>query len=105
MDADIAIHFSHQETGSLILREMMSVGLPIIAWDIQTVTEDLAHQSDLLIPIGNFQEAKNKLLYLSDNLDIRREIGLKSIALSKKYTSIDMYHNFIDILSIVNKKN
>ena len=103
LDADIAIHFSHQETGSLILREMMSVGLPIIAWDIQTVTEDLAHQSDLLIPIGNFQEAKNKLLYLSDNLDIRREIGLKSIALSKKYTSKDMYNNFIEILSRAKK--
>ncbi len=105
LDSDIGIHFSHQETGCLVVREMMSVGLPVIAWDIPTLRDDLEHQSDLLIPIGNFQEAKNKLFYLSDNFDMRKEIGLKNIDLSKRYTSKDMYYKFIEILSKANKKN
>lgn len=96
--SDIAIHFSHEETGSLVLREMMSVGLPIIAWDIPTVNQDLGHQSELLVPKGNFQEAKNKLFLLRDNIDKRKEIGLKNISLSEKYTTKDMYNNFINIL-------
>ena len=104
LDSDIAIHFSHQEAASVILREMMSIGLPIIAWDVRTVNEDLAHQSDLLIPIRNFQKAKNKLFYLSQNPDIIKEIGLKNIALSKLYTTKNMYNNFIDILSQVKKQ-
>lgn len=96
--SDIAIHFTHEETGSLVLREMMTVGLPIIAWDIPTVKEDLDHQSELLVQKGDFQDAKNKLFLLRDNIDKRMEISLKNISLSEKYTTKDMYDNFINIL-------
>ena len=99
IDSDIALHFSHEEAGSMIIREMMSAGLPIIAWNVATVDSDLKHQADFLIDKGDFKEAKNKLLYLADNLEVKYFIGLKNQFLASKYPIESMYLKFLNIIN------
>ena len=97
-NSDIGLHFSSEESGSLVLREMMIAGLPIIAWNVPTINSELKHQSEYLIEKGNFYEAKKKLIFLSENLDERKAIGKKSVKLSKIYSTKDMYDNFLKLI-------
>lgn len=98
MQSDIAIHLSHEEASSLILREMMFAGLPIIAWDVPTINSDLNHQKNLLIKKGNFNLAKKKLYKLIESKSLTLEIANNNKKISRIYTMENMFLKFLDLI-------
>ena len=101
MQSDIAIHFSHEEASSLILREMMFAGLPIIAWNVPTINKDLNHQKQLLIKKGNFNLAKKKLYNLIKSKSTSLDISNSNKKISRIYTLENMFLKFLELIEKV----
>ncbi len=71
--ADIALHVSKQESLPNFLIEAQMAGLPVIAYDVNGVSETFIHeQSGYLVPYQNESQFLDKLISLIRNPDRKR---------------------------------
>lgn len=96
--ADISIFPARTMTGKfdipLVVIEAMACGKPVIASDLERLRYFLNEKNSILIPAGNRESLKEKILYLYENPEARKELGQKGMQFVRE--------NF-DIMKVVKK--
>jgi glycosyltransferase involved in cell wall biosynthesis len=79
----------HEGTANAVV-EAMAKGLPIIAFNVSSMPEMVFNgENGFLVPLGDIQAMKEKLIYLANNPDARNEMGKKSIEIVKRLFNRD----------------
>ncbi|MEM3437328.1 MAG: glycosyltransferase [Nitrososphaerales archaeon] len=83
----IFIFPSHVEGWGIAVAEAMSLGLPIVAWDIPTIREIFGGSIGVrLVPMFNYQQFATEVQELIKNDEIRQKLGGVNREYAKKFT-------------------
>ncbi len=99
---DVLVNTSFSEALSLSILEAMSIGKPIVAFDVDTLYQVVKHkQNGFLVKTYDVREYSEKLLKLFDE-DLRREFGAFSADLFDTAFSL---HTFIEKISAIYRES
>lgn len=87
MESDFYVLSSRWEGFGLVLSEAMSCGIPCVAFDCPHGPSDIITDGEdgLLVENGNIEQLAQKICYLIEHEDIRREMGRKARENVKRY--------------------
>lgn len=107
--ADISIFPARTMAGKfdmpLAVIEVMACGKPLIASNIERLKYFLNENNSLLISPGDRAALKEKILYLYDNPEIRREIGEKGMQFAKdNFDIMKVVKDYEEVYRIVSLK-
>ena len=98
--SDIFIHPSWREGFSMAILEAMSVGLPVIASDIPSISETQINNgiNGILVPVRDPDSIINALEYLLDNVERRSKLGRAARSrVLNEFTTSHMLSNYIQL--------
>lgn len=107
-DSSILLFTSRFEGFGMVIIEAFSCGIPVISFECKCGPKDLIEdgKDGYLIKEGNLQEFTNRILYLIENVDIRKKMGQSAYQTSQKYTSDKIMEKWIklfnDLLGTIN---
>ena len=76
--ADVFTLMSRQEPWGLVINEAMHFGLPIVASDAVGAVDDLVKDNGFIVPAGDVDALREKLLLLQKDEELRYNMGQKS---------------------------
>lgn len=84
----------------LVIIEAMVSGLPIITTGSGGIKEYCNESCAIFVERDSFieQNISKAIIYLKNNLEKRTLMSLSAVNLSKQYTDLNQYNNFVDIL-------
>ena len=68
----------------LVIPEAMACGKPVIASNLKRLKYFLNEENSILIETGNREELKEKILYLYENQEARKELGEKGLKFARE---------------------
>lgn len=80
LESSIFVLSSRYEGFGLVIAEAMSCGLPVVSFACPCGPTDIINDKEdgFLVPIGNVQKMAEKIGYLIENENVRREMGHKA---------------------------
>lgn len=89
--SDIFLSTSLYEGLPISVLEAMSVGLPIIATNVTGNKDTIEHgKSGYLYNLGEIKVAKDFIIYLINNEDLRKKMSLESLRRQRSHFSLDL---------------
>lgn len=92
----------------LVIVEAMSCGLPVVSYACPCGPQDIINneRDGFLIPSGNEQMMANRIIYLIENEDIRRQMGAFALEKSKEYSMDIIIHRWMSLFTeLIYQKN
>lgn len=100
--ADIYVSSSLSDGTSLALLESMACGLPSVVTDVPAILEWVKDgENGFIVPRKNSTVLAEKLIELLNNDNMRREFGMKNLAIAKERANWD--DNFMKLVHIYDK--
>ncbi|WP_455671792.1 glycosyltransferase family 4 protein [Phocaeicola sp.] len=89
IESSIFVLTSKYEPFGLVIPEAMSCGLPVVSFDCPYGPADIitADQDGFLIQNGDIDKFANKVCYLIENPDVRKQMGEKAIRNAQRYSA------------------
>ncbi len=109
LSSSIYVLSSRYEGFSLTICEAMSCGLPIVAFDCPSGPSELVENGKngfIINRVGDIKSMASKLSLLIENEQLRKDFGLKSYSLSRKYQINEIMQKWIKLfeeLTLINK--
>ncbi|MEM2897635.1 MAG: glycosyltransferase family 4 protein [Candidatus Bathyarchaeia archaeon] len=95
---------SHVEGWGIAVAESMSLGLPVVAWDIPTIREVFGGSIGVrLAPMFNYQQFATEVQELIKNDEIRQKLGEANREYAKKFTWSQVIDKELEALKEVAK--
>lgn len=95
--ADIFILPSLYEGIPMTLIEAMGTGIPIVATNVGGIPNMLANNESALLTSVNSQEIADNLIRLSDDVELRKQLGQNALVRSQEFSSREMARQYIKI--------
>jgi glycosyltransferase involved in cell wall biosynthesis len=100
---DVYVHCTHGENMSTAIMQAMSCGLPVIASDVEGVSNMLANGVGILYEPASFDDLAEKLGLLASDKPLRVKMGEGSRAYALTnfniYSSVDQYTSILSKFS------
>jgi glycosyltransferase involved in cell wall biosynthesis len=100
-NADVGMFLSHEESGSLIIREMMAFKLPVVHWNLPNISEDLDSQKCLGADYKNYEHLIKIIDKLIKDINLRVSIGNENYIIASSYTAKHHQTKFKAILNSI----
>ena len=81
----------------MTLIEAMGTGIPIVATNVGGIPNMLANNESALLTSVNSQEIADNLIRLSDDVELRKQLGQNALARSQEFSSSEMARQYIKI--------
>lgn len=90
---------SQYEGFGLVIIEAMSCGLPVVSFDCPCGPREIITNSKngYLVKLNNIEELADKICYLIENEDIRKEMGIQARRRAEDFTEDKIMHQWIDL--------
>ena len=87
--ADIFVIMSTAETQSLSLMKAMSVGIPVVGADAWALPNYIGRDEKrgYVVPIGDEKKLAERLIFLLENDEVRKNMGQEGIAFAKTFSA------------------
>ena len=104
LDSSIFILSSRDEAFGLVITEAEACGLPIVSFDCPSAPAELVEegQNGYIVPLGDIKAMSKRIHKLIEDEKLRKEMGMKSKELSKKYqkeTIMNIWEHFYSKLT------
>ena len=88
LTSDFYVMSSRYEGLPMVLLESIANGLPLVSFDCPTGPAEIIENNDcgVLALNGNINDLSEKINYMIENIDIRKEMSIVAIEKSKKYS-------------------
>lgn len=96
-NADIFVLPSLYEGIPMTLIEAMGSAIPIIATNVGGIPNMLSNNQSALLTAVDSEEIANALLRLSDDIELRKQLGKNALIRSKEFSSEEMARQYIEI--------
>lgn len=96
-EADIFILPSLYEGIPITLIEAMGTGVPILATDVGGIPNMLSNNESAILTSVDSQEIANNLVRLSEDIQLRKQLGQNALARSQEFSSEEMARQYIKL--------
>lgn len=96
-EADIFILPSLYEGIPITLIEAMGTGVPILATNVGGIPNMLSNNESAILTHVDSQEIANNLVRLSEDIELRKQLGQNALKRSQDFSSEEMAHQYIEV--------
>lgn len=92
----------------MVIIEAMSCGLPVVSYDCPYGPKDIISdgKDGFLVPVGDEQRLAERIIYLIEHEDVRRQMGAAALEKSKQYELDTVTKRWMKLFQeLVNEKN
>lgn len=106
IEASIYVMSSRYEGMPMVLVEAQAHGLPIVSFDCPCGPKDIitANKNGFLCNFGNIDDMAEKIIYLIDNIEIRKNFGKKARENSLEYSEEKIMEKWENLLQVLIKE-
>lgn len=99
--SDFYVMSSRYEGLPMVLLESIANGLPIVSFDCPTGPAEIVENNDcgVLALNGNINDLSEKIIYMIESVDIRKEMSAVAIEKSKKYSIELIMGQWVDLFA------
>mgnify|MGYP003875507655 CR=1 FL=1 len=95
--ADVFAYPSMLESFGLVILEAMACGTPVVAYNIEPVTEFVEDDEGILVPIGNINKLSESIDFLLDHEKIKEKMGVNARKKAEQFSLEIMCEKYIDV--------
>ena len=101
LTSDFYVMSSRYEGLPMVLLESIANGLPIVSFDCPTGPAEIVENNDcgVLALNGNINDLSEKIIYMIESVDIRKEMSAVAIEKSKKYSIELIMGQWVDLFA------
>ncbi len=101
LTSDFYVMSSRYEGLPMVLLESIANGLPIVSFDCPTGPAEIVENNDcgVLALNGNINDLSEKIIYMIESIDIRKEMSAVAIEKSKKYAIELIMKQWVDLFA------
>lgn len=99
-EADIFILPSLYEGIPMTLIEAMGTGIPIVATNVGGIPNMLSNNESALLTSVNSQEIADCLIKLSEDIELRKQLGQNALECSRKFSSKEMARQYMKVYGV-----